>query len=123
MISLTAVKDAEKIKNIFDNKNFQYNSKSGCLEVLEKDNVLGLCLYELDKEKMQILYIEPMTDIALADGILRSTLHIAAERSIMNAFYSDSVPIDFLKKIDFIKNESEKSLDIDKLFKSCCSCK
>ena len=114
MISLTAVKAAEKIKNIFENKNFEYNSKSGCLEALEKDNVLGLC---------QILYIEPTTDIALADGILRSTLHIAAERSIMNAFYSDSVPFDFLKKIDFIKNETEKTLDIDKLFKSCCSCK
>ena len=46
----------------------------------------------------------------------------ALKKNNMNAFYADTVPEDFLKKIDFIKNESLKSLDIDKLFGGChCS--
>lgn len=123
MISLTAIKEKQKIIEIFKEKQIEYDDYSGCLLACEKDNILGLCLYRLDAKKMVVLYIEPMEDIALADGILRSTLHIAAERSVMNAFYADSIPVDFLKKINFIKDESEKSLDIDKLFKSCCDCK
>lgn len=123
MISLAAIKETEKIREIFKEKKIEYDDYSGCLRATESDKVLGLCLYRLDAKKMVVLYIEPMEDIALADGILRSTLHIAAERSVMNAFYADSIPVDFLKKINFIKDESEKSLDIDKLFKSCCDCK
>ena len=37
----------------------------------------------------------------LADGILRSALHVAAERSAMDARYADAAPMDVLKKLDF----------------------
>ena len=76
----------------------------------------------MDNEKITVKYIEPLDDISLADGILRSTLHVAAEHGVLNAFYEDTVPYDFLNKIGFIKDELEKRLDIDKLFKSCCNC-
>ena len=122
MLVLAPLSDKNKIAEIFREKGVLCGEYSGCVTALCGDEVLGLCLYNLDAEKMTVLYIEPLDDISLADGILRSTLHVAAERSIMNAFYADTVPEDFLKKIGFIKNESLKSLDIDKLVKSCCSC-
>ena len=109
-------------KAYFEKVNIVFGENSGCVCCKDGNEILGFCLYELDSYKMTVKYIEPAGDIALADGILRSTLHVAAERNILNAFYDDTVPYDFLKKINFIKDEDKKRLDIDKLFKSCCDC-
>lgn len=123
MITLGPVRNIEKTKKLFEERNIPWCGDSDCVAAMNGDEVLGLCLYNLDKEKMTVLHIEPLEDVALADGILRSTLHVAAERNIMKAFYGDTVPEDFLRKIAFIKNTQEKTLDMDKLFKSCCDCK
>ena len=112
----------EESKVYFENTNIDFNGNSGCVCCKDGSEILGFCLYDLDNERMTVKYIEPLNDIALADGILRSTLHIAAERSVLNAFYDDTLPYDFLEKIKFIKNKDEKRLDIEKLFKSCCEC-
>ncbi len=112
----------EESKAYFEKTKLEFNANSGCVCCRDGSEILGFCLYDLDNQKMTVKYIEPLQDIALADGILRSTLHIAAERNILNAFYADTVPEDFLKKINFIKDENEKQIDIDKLFKSCCNC-
>jgi len=122
MISLGPLNDTKKVKAYFNDKNLSYNENSGCVLCSCNGEVLGFCLFDLDNEKIVVKYIEPLNDLSLADGILRSTLHVAAEKSIMNAFYDDTLDEAFLKKIGFIKNSEEKRLDIDKLFKSCCSC-
>ena len=122
MLKLGPIKNEKETENIFKQKGFKYSEYSGCVKAQNGEKTEGLCLYELTNEKITILYIEPTTDIPLADGILRSTLHIAAERSILNAFYGDKMSEDFLNKIGFIKSKAEKTLDIDKLFKSCCGC-
>ncbi|MBR4123197.1 MAG: hypothetical protein IKT93_02115, partial [Clostridia bacterium] len=92
MLSLSPLKDREEIKEIFKQKNIEYNEFSGVVSAVCQNETLGMCLYNLTKDKMVILYIEPIADIPLVDGILRSTLHVAAEKSIMNAFYADTVP-------------------------------
>ena len=122
MLSLAPMSNKSEIAEIFSQKGITYNNFCGCVTALCGDELLGLCLYELDTEKMTVLYIEPLSDIFLADGILRSTLHVAAERGVMNAFYGSSMDEDFLSKIGFIKEKDEKRLDIDKLFQSCCGC-
>ncbi len=122
MLTLGPVKDRQEIIKIFALKGLQMNDGSGCVICKNGDEVLGLCLYDLTPQKMVIRHIEPLNDLSLGDGILRSTLHVAAERSIMNAYYTETVPEDFFRKLMFIKDEEEKSLDIDKLFKSCGSC-
>lgn len=122
MLFLAPMNNREEIKNIFSQKNISFNEFSGCVTAKNGDEVLGFCLYDLDTKKITVHYIEPLDDVALADGILRSTLHVAAERSVMNAFYSDTVPENFLNMIGFIKNTDDKSLDIDKLFGGCQSC-
>ena len=122
MLFLAPLTEKNKIADVFKEKGLPYGEFSGCVTAKNGDELLGLCLYELDNKKMMVQYIEPIDDIPLADGILRSTLHVAAERSVMNAFYADTVPEEFLRKIGFIKDAEQKSLDIDKLFKSCCGC-
>lgn len=123
MIYLAPVKEKEKIEALFNAKNIPFGEHSQCVTATDKGEKLGFSLFDLDNEKIVVHYIEPINNIPLADGVLRSTLHVATERSIMNAFYADTVPEDFLYKIGFIKNKDEKSLDINKLFQSCCNCK
>lgn len=122
MIYLGPIKDKEEIKNLFFKNNIEYSEFSGCVTADSNGEILGYCLYELTDKKMTVHFIEPINDISLADGILRSTLHVAAEKSIMDAFYSETLPEDFLQKIGFIKDKDEKTLEINKLFQSCCNC-
>ena len=121
MLSLFPLDNKKEIADFFEAKGLVANENSGCVLCKNGDEVLGLCLYDLS-DKMVIRYIEPLDDIALADGILRSTLHVATERFVTDSFYADTVPEDFFKKIGFIKNKEERRLDTDKLFKSCQSC-
>ena len=122
MLTLAPMAEKKKIAELFNEKGISLSEFSGCVTAKNGDEVLGLCLYELTDKKITVQYIEPLNDIPLADGILRSTLHVAAERSVMNAFYADTVPEQFFEKLNFIKEREEKSLNIDKLFESCCSC-
>lgn len=122
MLTLGPVSDREMVKSIFNEKNIPYNENSQCVSCADVEEILGFCLFDLEKDKITVKYIEPVTDIALADGILRSSLHVAAERSITAAYYDDTVPEDFLQSVKFIKNKNEKTLNIDKLFESCCNC-
>ena len=74
-------------RQVFKELNFEFNEFSGVLTAFDGKEVIGKSLYYLDSEKITVIFIEPISDIPLADGILRSTLHIAAEKSIMNAYY------------------------------------
>lgn len=121
MLSLFPLTDKNEIKKFFEEKNLDVTDNSGCVLCKNGEEILGLCLYELS-DKMIIRHIEPLSDIALADGILRSTLHVATENFVIDSFYADTVPEEFFEKIGFIKNKSEKRLNTDKLFTSCQSC-
>lgn len=120
MIEVKKCDDKQTVKDMFLKLGFLFNKKSGCVFAKCKDEELGFCLYELDEKGVCILYLEPEEDIMLADGILRSTLHVAAERSAMNAVYGERVSEKLLKTLDFIKDEEKKTLNIDKLFGGCC---
>lgn len=122
MISLLELKDKKETEKLFTEAELSANEFSSCLTAVNGKELLGYCLFDLDDKEILIRYISPLSDIPLADGILRSTLHIAAERGVMNAFYDDTISEDFFKKTGFIKDTNEKRLDIDKLFKSCCDC-
>ena len=122
MISLGPIKDKKEISVFYKKANIQENEFSGCVKAAQGDEILGFCLYDLTPERITIRYIEPLSDLSLSDGILRSTLHVAAEKSIMDARYADTVDEDFFEKLRFIKEKSEKTLNIDKLFESCCNC-
>ncbi len=122
MITLSVLKDKEKADKLFLQSGIDQNENSLCLLVTDGKTDYGFSLFDITKDKMAVRYIEPLTDLGLADGILRSTLHIAAERFIMDAFYAETLPEAFVEKLGFIKDKEKKTLNIDKLFMSCCSC-
>ena len=120
MISVLPCRDKVKIAELFNKHGLQTDDFSGCVIASTNDEALGYCLYRLDSKKITVFAVEPQGDIPLADGILRSTLHVAAERSIMNAFYSGGDIEKLCEKLGFIKDRAEKSLKINKLFEACC---
>lgn len=122
MLTLSVSKDKEKIKALFEKCGIEQNENSLCLVASDKEKDYGFSLFDITKEKMVVKYIEPLEDLGLADGILRSTLHIACERFVMNAYYAETLPESFLEKLSFIKSKEEKRLNVDKLFMSCRSC-
>ncbi len=119
MISVLPCRDKKEIERLFKKHNLQTNEFSGCVIASEKQTVLGYCLYNLNKQQMMVLSLEPQGDIPLADGILRSALHVAAENFVLDARYDDCAPVGLFEILGFIKNESEKTLNIDKLFGGC----
>lgn len=120
MIALAPLSDKAEISRLFSENGLEFTESSGCVSAKCGQEVLGFCLYDLDKTGITIYKIVPENDLGLADGILRSTLHVAAERSIMNAFYRGGDTEKLCEKLDFIKDKAEKSLKINKLFESCC---
>ena len=123
MIALAPISDKSEINRMFLENGLEFTEFSGCVKAKCGEEVLGFCLYDLDKNGIVIYKIIPENDLMLADGILRSTLHVAAERSIMNAFYSGEDTESLCDKLGFIVDRVEKRLNINKLFESCCSCK
>lgn len=123
MIALAPISDRDEINRLFLENKLNFSEISGCVKAKCDGEVLGFCLYDLDKNGIIIYKIVPENDLSLADGILRSTLHVAAERSIMNAFYSGEDTEKLCDSLGFIINKEEKRLNINKLFESCCSCK
>ena len=127
MISVSPEKDKQRVKDLFLENGLSFGENSSAVTALCGDEVLGYCLYDLYKEKDRKIVVHKVTpenDVMLADGILRSALHVAAERSIMDAFYSDSAGEELFLKLSFVKSQTEKRLDIDKLFGGChCGCK
>ncbi len=119
MISLMPIKDKQQITEYFKKHNLKIDACSGCVTATENNDIIGYCLYRLTKEGITVFAVEPQNDIMLADGILRSALHVAAENFVFDAFYTDTAPVDLFKKLDFIKNADQKRLNIDKLFGGC----
>lgn len=122
MISVLPCRDRGETEKLFKKHSLPFNEFSFCVIAENSGEKLGYCLFELDDKQITVLDIEPKDDIALADGILRSALHNGICAKVIRACYSDSSPEELFEKLGFILDKNEKTLDISKLFKSCCSC-
>lgn len=119
MITVSPEKDRSLVEKLFSENGVATSDFSSAVIAKFGDEILGYCLYELEERRITVHKISPEDDIMLADGILRSALHVAAERSIMDAHYSAFAPETLFEQLGFIKDKSEKTLDIDKLFGGC----
>lgn len=89
------------------------------MAAFDSGRVIAFTVFTMDRHSLTIERIEPQDDLPLADGMVRSTLHIAAERGLEKAYYTDSVDEEFLKRFRFVKNAQQKELDIGILFTDC----
>ena len=103
----------------FEKEGLSFSDNSNCLCAKDDEEVLGYCLFDIKDKKMTIHAIEPQHDLMLLDGILRSTLHIAASRELSEAVCGEKAPEKIFKTLGFIKDDG--TLNINKLFESHCS--
>lgn len=122
MIELRPMASNDEVKMLFETNGLLYNGASGCVSAVSGSETMGYCLYDMDDDRITVRFITPVNDSLLADGILRSTLHVAAERGIMNAFYDDSANEKLLEMLRFVKDKAEKRLNMNLLFESCPNC-
>lgn len=119
MITVTPLKEDERITALFEKAGVPLPDNAGCVTACAGDEILGFCLYSLTDKGITVLYLEPKDDLSLADGILRSALHVAASRSAMDARYEGEENGELFAKLGFVLDKKDKKLDIDKLFRGC----
>lgn len=122
MITVAPISDKSEVSAYFEKAGLEAGGNSGCVAARSGGEVLGFCLYELYEKGITVRFITPKDDFPLADGILRSTLYMAAMRSAMDARYEGQENEKLFEKLGFILDKGNKKLDIDKLFRGC-NCK
>ena len=120
MITVLPEKDENVIKEYFNKSGLVFDENSRLVIAKSGEEVLGYCAFRIENETVTVLDLEPKEDILLADGVLRSALHVAAEAFIFKANYDNPDLEKLFTAIDFIKDSREKSLNMDKLFGGCC---
>ena len=119
MIEVLPERNEAVLKQLYARSNISY--KEGRIASVAKAGaeMLGYCLFELEGEKITVLYLWPENDILLADGILRSSLHVGVVAGVKKAYFEPTAPTALFRELKFIGDE-ENSLKIEKLFESCC---
>lgn len=120
MITVLPIKEKERIEKLFCEHGLVYSESSCVSEAIENQKCVGLSFYNITESEITVLNIVCENNIFLVDGLLRSTLHVAVCNNIHNAFYNDTAPVEMFKKLNFISDQNEKRLNINKLFESCC---
>ena len=122
MITISPITDKERLSELYNENKIEFTDAAFGVSAISGTDELGYCLFDLYEKGIEVHILESHNDLSLADGILRSALHVAAERSAMDAVYSKNAPEDLFVKLGFILDKDERKLDIDKLFGGC-NCK
>ncbi len=122
MIEIHPLREKSELAELYKNSGVLMNENSVAVTAKDGDEVLGFCLFDECKDGLVIHALEPTDDLFLADGILRSALHVGVENGIMTAFYSETAPLNVFEKLKFIKNAEKRELSVEKLFSSCQNC-
>lgn len=122
MITVLPVEDIEIKKSLYAKHMLKCASTSMAVSASDGDKQLGYGLFDLNDERFLLYVLEPMDDKWLADGVLRSALHVSHHRGIDWAFYDEIAPVELIRSLGFIENDEKQTLDIGKLFSSCRNC-
>ena len=119
MITVSPEKDKNLTEQLYGRLGVPFGEKSECVIARSGEDILGFCLFSVTGDEVTVHAVSPKEDILMADGVLRSALHVASGRFIFKARYDNKEFEDLFEKIGFIKDKKEKTLDIDKLFRGC----
>lgn len=122
MITVLPVKDMSRLEALYREAGLLLEADSGGVEARDGTVSLGYCLYRLDAAAMEVQALSPASDLPMADGVLRSALHVAVTRGVLTARYAAGAPVECIRRLGFIKNDENRELDIGKLFSSCQNC-
>lgn len=123
MLEILVCEEKEKTEVLYKSLGLEYNPEYLAIRAMAGEECLGFALFCIDGSSETVFAVEPKNDRMLADGLLRSALHVGCERGITDAFYSGDEYIELYEKINFIEDKKTKKLKLQNLFTDCCSCK
>lgn len=123
MLQILVCVDKTITKDLYKSLNLEYNDNYLAIRAMDRDECLGFSLFMIEENSETVFAVEPKEDRMLADGLLRSALHVGTERGITEAFYYGENYIELYEKINFIEDKEQKKLKLQNLFTDCCCCK
>ncbi len=110
----------DKAIELYNKNSLSYSEDiSKAIGVFDNEEILGTCLYDITPGTITIRQIDPKDNLTMADSLLRSALFIAANRGIMEAYWCEPLEADLIKRLGFLGNEANKTIDITNLFNPC----
>ena len=123
MLEILICEDKEKAKDLYASLDIEYKEEYLAIRAMAGDECLGFALFEINSGSETVFAVEPKNDALLADGLLRSALHVGTERGITKAYFQGDDYIELYKKINFIEDLENKELKLQNLYSDCCACK
>ncbi|MBQ4131886.1 MAG: hypothetical protein IJD71_06065 [Clostridia bacterium] len=123
MLEILVCEDKEKTKDLYTSLDIEYKEEYLSICAMAGDECLGFALFEISGGAETVFAVEPKNDPLLADGLLRSALHVGTERGITKAFFCGDDYVELYKKINFIEDLETKELKLQNLYSDCCACK
>ncbi len=120
MISILRIKDENRLKELYRESGIEFSENSAAVDACQNDDCLGYCLFTETENSVVIRKIEPLTDLPLADGLIRSVIHIGFQNGRDKAYWENDADTGIFSKLGFIKDAEKKELKAEKLFESCC---
>jgi len=106
MLEILVCEDNNTTKELYNSLGLEYCEEYIAIRAMNREECLGFALFCIEGSSETVFAVEPKSDIMLADGLLRSALHVGTERGVIEAFYSgeDYVELSFL----YARNTVEK---------------
>ena len=123
MLEILVCEEKEKTEALYKSLGIEYKPEYLAIRAMNREECLGFSLFKIEDNSETVFAVEPKTDRMLADGLLRSALHVGCERGITEAYYSGDDYVVLYEKIDFIEDLQNQKLKLQNLFTDCCACK
>lgn len=123
MLEILVCEDKIITESLYAGLGMEYTENYLAIRAMCGDECIGYALFYIDGQDETVFAVEPKEDRMLADGLLRSALHVGTERGITMAYFSGDGYTDLYEKIGFIEDKENKILKLQNLFTDCCACK
>lgn len=120
MLEIKIVTDSALEKELCEKCSLEAAGERCVMAATDKGEVIAYTVFTIGSDALTLERVVPENDPLMFDGMVRSTLHVAAERGLDTAYYTDGVDETALNRFRFVKEKEEKTLDIGILFADCC---
>ena len=123
MLEILVCEYKEKVKALYSSLNIDYKEQYLAIRAMAGEECIGFALFDISGGEETVFAVEPKNDALLADGLLRSALHVGTERGITDAYFYGNDYVELFEKIKFIEDLENKKLKLQNLYSDCCQCK
>lgn len=120
MLEIKIVTDMQKVAELCAQCGITDTDRMNVLAATDKGEVIAYTVFMMDEESLTLLRIMPPDDYSWADGMVRSTMHVAVTRGIDKLYFTEEIDGKMLSKLSLVKSEEKRELDAEALFRDKC---